>query len=246
MRPPRAAGGASTVSLAAAESAETVRVCCPKTLARPAALTPTKTSSTALRKYGSISRRYRSTCVLRSRNCGRAAIQAKFGTDGGRSSRFGTVALPNGGRGERSPRPLHWSAHAPVAQGIERCPAEAEVACSNHAGRIVATGYSPAFKAVVRTYDANSRADERRPSVAAWSSDAYTPRDSDSVPVRSRRSVPALGALIASRAGLVPRVAAAASSESVMVTPRKPSSRRSSVRTMTGDHPAPWERSYAS
>ena len=25
---------------------------------------------------------------------------------------------------------------APVAQGIERCPAEAEVACSNHAGRI--------------------------------------------------------------------------------------------------------------
>ena len=28
---------------------------------------------------------------------------------------------------------------APVAQGIERCPAEAEVACSNHAGRIVPT-----------------------------------------------------------------------------------------------------------
>ena len=27
---------------------------------------------------------------------------------------------------------------APVAQGIERCPAEAEVACSNHAGRIAA------------------------------------------------------------------------------------------------------------
>src|SRR5207247_5549546 len=25
---------------------------------------------------------------------------------------------------------------APVAQGIERCPAEAEVACSNHAGRM--------------------------------------------------------------------------------------------------------------
>jgi hypothetical protein len=31
---------------------------------------------------------------------------------------------------------LHWNDRAPVAQGIERCPAEAEVACSNHAGRI--------------------------------------------------------------------------------------------------------------
>src|SRR5436190_9277740 len=32
--------------------------------------------------------------------------------------------------------PLHWCVfRAPVAQGIERCPAEAEVACSNHAGR---------------------------------------------------------------------------------------------------------------
>src|SRR5436305_840554 len=27
------------------------------------------------------------------------------------------------------------ASQAPVAQGIERCPAEAEVACSNHAGR---------------------------------------------------------------------------------------------------------------
>ncbi len=32
--------------------------------------------------------------------------------------------------------PLDWcSFGAPVAQGIERSPAEAEVACSNHAGR---------------------------------------------------------------------------------------------------------------
>ena len=31
--------------------------------------------------------------------------------------------------------PLHWSTQAPVAQGIERCPAEAEVASSNLAGR---------------------------------------------------------------------------------------------------------------
>ncbi len=45
-----------------------------------------------------------------------------------------------GGRGAR-PRGPHRSAArlafpAPVAQGIERCPAEAEVACSNHAGRM--------------------------------------------------------------------------------------------------------------
>ena len=32
--------------------------------------------------------------------------------------------------------PLRLAAPAPVAQGIERCPAEAEVACSNHAGRM--------------------------------------------------------------------------------------------------------------
>ena len=31
--------------------------------------------------------------------------------------------------------PLHCPSRAPVAQGIERCPAEAEVACSNLAGR---------------------------------------------------------------------------------------------------------------
>src|SRR3954452_18626707 len=34
------------------------------------------------------------------------------------------------------PTPLHWCGFgAPVAQGIERSPAEAEGACSNHAGR---------------------------------------------------------------------------------------------------------------
>jgi hypothetical protein len=31
---------------------------------------------------------------------------------------------------------------APVAQGIERCPAEAEVACSNHAGRMARPNHS--------------------------------------------------------------------------------------------------------
>src|SRR5213593_358345 len=48
--------------------------------------------------------------------------------------------------GERLPRTRRWRSaarrhgytdpNAPVAQGIERCPAEAEVACSNHAGRM--------------------------------------------------------------------------------------------------------------
>src|SRR5580765_3021685 len=37
------------------------------------------------------------------------------------------------------PTALHWFVfRAPVAQGIERSPAEAEVACSNHAGRTFA------------------------------------------------------------------------------------------------------------
>ena len=37
--------------------------------------------------------------------------------------------------GDRFVRQLDLPSPAPVAQGIERCPAEAEVACSNHAGR---------------------------------------------------------------------------------------------------------------
>src|SRR5207244_1739645 len=37
---------------------------------------------------------------------------------------------------------------APVAQGIERCPAEAEVACSNHAGRTSPRGNRLASLAV--------------------------------------------------------------------------------------------------
>jgi hypothetical protein len=39
---------------------------------------------------------------------------------------------------------------APVAQGIERCPAEAEVACSNHAGRMAQpTGVRAALRTLV-------------------------------------------------------------------------------------------------
>ena len=43
-------------------------------------------------------------------------------------------AAPFGGK-KGCPARLHWSPEAPVAQGIERCPAEAEVASSNLAGR---------------------------------------------------------------------------------------------------------------
>ena len=47
------------------------------------------------------------------------------------------VEVPDGARvmvGGNDAR-LGWPAQAPVAQGIERCPAEAEVARSNRAGR---------------------------------------------------------------------------------------------------------------
>ena len=48
----------------------------------------------------------------------------------------------------RAGKPLHWPGfRAPVAQGIERCPAEAEVACSNHAGRTLACRDPPTSSA---------------------------------------------------------------------------------------------------
>ena len=50
---------------------------------------------------------------------------------------------------------LHWRPQAPVAQGIERCPAEAEVACSNHAGRIF--GAAPRGTSRIRAREPHGR-----------------------------------------------------------------------------------------
>src|SRR5581483_6062652 len=50
--------------------------------------------------------------------------------------RAGRGSRRRGADGRRRRRAATLAHRAPVAQGIERCPAEAEVACSNHAGRI--------------------------------------------------------------------------------------------------------------
>jgi hypothetical protein len=59
------------------------------------------------------------------------------------------ASATSSGRRSPSSRPLH-SPRAPVAQGIERCPAEAEVACSNHAGRTSYIGAAPVKPTVER------------------------------------------------------------------------------------------------
>ena len=69
------------------------------------------------------SRRPRDEC--RPRPCARLRARRRVA-----ATRSSGSAAPGRGYTDRSP--------APVAQGIERCPAEAEVACSNHAGRTFA------------------------------------------------------------------------------------------------------------
>jgi hypothetical protein len=52
-----------------------------------------------------------------------------------------------------SRRPVDSDAHAPVAQGIERCPAEAEAARSNRAGRMASTKPFPTWPKARNPHD---------------------------------------------------------------------------------------------
>src|SRR5438874_1233628 len=84
------------------------------------------------------------------------------------------------------------------------------------------------------------------PALAAARRASYAAPDVDSGPLTRIKSVPAIAARIARSEGETPRAAAVPVSESVIVTPRKPSVPRSRVSEIARDQPAPLFGSYAS
>src|SRR5689334_16397937 len=68
------------------------------------------------------------------------------------------------------------ASQAPVAQGIERCPAEAEVACSNHAGRTFGCRWAGLFSARTSEYSRIFRGRRRAALACPRSTSAGTSR----------------------------------------------------------------------